>query len=86
MNLLWFPVHVIIKCPWLQSGLPRYIAICDISRYFLYIAICDISRYRDMRYIAIFFCSYRDTNVHGYTEIDGRIDGESRKYTNSHSA
>ena len=27
------------------SGLPRYIAICDISRYFLYIAICDISRY-----------------------------------------
>ena len=42
--------------------------------------------YRDMRYIAIFFWSYRDTNVHGYTEIDGRIDGERRKYTNSHSA
>ena len=55
-----------------------YIAICDISRYFLYIVICDISRY--------FFWSYRDTNVHGYTEIDGRIDGERRKYTNSHSA
>ena len=39
-----------------------------------------------MRYIAIFFRSYRDTNVHGYTEIDGRIDGERRKYTKSHSA
>ena len=26
-------------------GLPRYIAICDISRYFLYIAIRDISPY-----------------------------------------
>ena len=51
MNLLWFPVHVIIKCPWLQSGLPRYITICDISRYFLYIAICDVSRY--FLYIAI---------------------------------
>ena len=61
-----------------RPGLPRYIAICDISRYFFI--------YRDMRYIAIFFWSYRDTNVHGYTEIDGRIDGESRKYTNSHSA
>ena len=34
----------------------------------------------DMRYI---FLSYRDTNVHG---IDGRIDGERRKYTKSHSA
>ena len=39
-----------------------------------------------MRYIAIFFWSYRDTNVHGYTEIAGRIDGERRKYTKSHSA
>ena len=49
-----------------------------------YIAIFFV--YRDMRYIAIFFRSYRDTNVHGYTEIDGRIDGERRKYTKSHSA
>ena len=41
---------------------------------------------RDISHIAIFFWSYRDTNIHGYTEIDGRIDGERRKYTNSHSA
>ena len=52
----------------------------DISRYAIFFI------YRDMRYIAIFFWSYRDTNVHGYTEIDGRIDGERRKYTKSHSA
>ena len=48
--------------------LPRYIAICDISRYFLYIAICDIPRH-----IAI------QTYI-GYTEIDGKVDGERRKY------
>ena len=28
-----------------QAGLPRYIAIYDISRYFIFIAIRDISRY-----------------------------------------
>ena len=55
-----------------------------IHRDMRYIAIFFI--YRDMRYIAIFFWSYRDTNVRGYTEIDGKIDGERRKYTNSHSA
>ena len=62
----------------------RYIAIFFIYRDMRYIAIFFI--YRDMRYIAIFFWSYRDTNVHGYTEIAGRIDGERRKYTKSHSA
>ena len=55
-----------------------------IYRDMRYIAIFFI--YRDMRYIAIFFWSYRDTNVHGYTEIDARIDGERRKYTESYSA
>ena len=44
--------------------------------------------YRDIFYISRYaiyrdiFWSYRDTNVHGYSEIDG----ERRKYTNSHSA
>ena len=54
----------------------RAAAICmyDISRYFVYTCI------------AIFFWSYRDANVHGYTEIDGRIERERRKYTKSHSA
>ena len=41
-----------------HPGLPRYIAIFFI--------------YRDVRYIAIFLWSYRDTNVHG-------IYGDRRK-------
>ena len=41
---------------------------------------------RDMRYIAIFFSHIAIQTCMGYTEIDGRIDGERRKYTKSHSA
>ena len=39
-----------------------------------------------MRYIAIFFSHIAIQTCIGYTEIDGRIDGERRKYTKSHSA
>ena len=41
---------------------------------------------RDMRYIVIFFSHIAIQTYMGYTEIDGRIDGERRKYTKSHSA
>ena len=42
--------------------------------------------YRDMRYIAILFSHIAIQTCMEYTEIDGRIDGERRKYTKSHSA
>ena len=38
------------------------------------------------RYIAIFFSHIAIETCMGYTEIDGRIDGERRKFTKSHSA
>ena len=38
------------------------------------------------RYIAIFFCHIAIQTYMGYMEIDGRIDGERRRYTKSHSA
>ena len=38
------------------------------------------------RYITIFFCHIAIQTYMGYTEIDGRIDGERRRYTKSHSA
>ena len=37
-------------------------------------------------YIAIFFSHIAIQTNMGYTEIDGRIDGEQRKYTKTHSA
>ena len=42
--------------------------------------------YRDMRYILYIFSHITIQTYMGYTEIDGRIDGERRKYTKSHSA
>ena len=42
--------------------------------------------YRDMRYILYFFSHITIQTYMGYTEIDGRIDGERRKYTKRHSA
>ena len=47
--------------------------------------------HRDMRCIAIAICDIYFSHIAiqtymGYTEIDGRIDGERRKYTKSHSA
>ena len=51
----------------------RAAAICD--NIAIYIAICDI-----------FFSHIAIQMYMGYTEIDGRIDGERRKYTKSHSA
>ena len=50
----------------------------------------DISRYaihRDIFYISRYFFGHIAIQMYmRYTEIDGRIDGERRKYTRSHHA